>query len=62
MVPIRWQDEQIRRADALAETTGLPRSVIMRAAFDQGIEVVEKSVAALVSVRAGVSTGTGEPK
>lgn len=47
LVPIRWADEQIARADALAERTGLPRSVIIRAAFDQGIGAVERSIAAL---------------
>lgn len=53
----RWDPAQIERADALAKATGLPRSVIIRAAFDHGIALVEQSVAAL----AGVATGTGEP-
>lgn len=53
----RWDPAQIERADALAKATGLPRSVIIRAAFDHGIAVVEGSVRALT----GAATGTGEP-
>lgn len=49
LVPIRWEPGQIDRADALAKATGLPRSVIMRAAFDAGIEHLERTVSALAA-------------
>lgn len=61
LVPIRWQDAQIERADAAARATGLPRSVIMRAAFDQGIGLVERSITALQGVEVGAVSGTGDP-
>jgi hypothetical protein len=53
----RWDPAQLERAQAAADALGLPRSVIIRAAFDHGIAVVEGSVKALV----GAAPETGEP-
>lgn len=59
LVPVRWHPEQIARIEALHKRLGLPRSVLWRAAFDQGIGTLERSAAAVVGV--GVASGTGEP-
>lgn len=53
LAPIRWEQAQLDRAQAVADRTGLPRSVIMRAAFDHGIPIVERSIEALAVAPAG---------
>lgn len=52
----RWDPAQLERAQVVADALGLPRSVVIRAAFDHGIAIVERSVTALV----GVAPETGE--
>lgn len=53
----RWDPAQLARAQAVADATGLPRAVIIRAAFDHGISIVEQSVQAI----GVVTVGAGEP-
>lgn len=63
----RWDPAQLARAQAVADATGLPRAVVIRAAFDHGIAIVERSVSAVQGTtvapvrEVGAVSGTGEP-